>query len=176
MYKRQGLVAIAGGVGAAAVGDEHQIIFNEVNGLLLAVLDIDDLLCDLLIALIFNNDVLDIHAVLDLYAVRLQIFHQRQDHALVLVVFGKAQGTEIGQPVDVMDIPAQIPLHLQRAGPALEREHRLPVEPEVGAPEGVRQDLGDFLVLQVLLRDVPDKLSALLLLKKLLETCSYVIC
>ena len=30
-----GLVAVAGGVGAAAVGDEHQIILDQVNGLLL---------------------------------------------------------------------------------------------------------------------------------------------
>ena len=82
----------------------------------------------------------------------LQIFHQRQDHALILVVLGEAQGAEIGQAVDVMDIAAQIPLHLQRAGPALEREHRLPVQPEVGAPEGVRQHVGDLLVLQILFR------------------------
>ena len=81
-----------------------------------------------------------------------KILDQRQDHAFILVVLGEAQGAEIGQTVDVMDIAAQIPLHLQRAGPALECKHRLPVEPEVGAPEGFRQHIGDLLVLQILFR------------------------
>ena len=147
-----GLVAVAGGIGAAAVGDEHQIVLNEVDGLLLSVLHIHDLPGDLLVTLGFDDDIPDVHAVLDAHAVGLQIFHQRQDHALILVVFGEAQGAEIGQTVDVVDIAAQIPLHLQSAGPALECEHGLPIQPEVGAPEGVRQHVGDLLVLQILLR------------------------
>ena len=147
-----GLIAIAGGIGAAAVCDEHQVVLDEVNGLLLTVLDIDDLTGDLLVTHGFDDDILHIHAVFDAHAMRLQIFHQRQDHALILVVFGKAQGAEIGQAVDMVDIAAQVPLHLQSTGPALEGEHGLPVQPEVGAPEGIRQYIGDLFVLQILFR------------------------
>ena len=147
-----GLIAIAGGIGAAAVGDEHQVVLDEVNGLLLTVLDIDDLTGDLLVTHGFDDDILHIHAVFDAHTMRLQIFHQRQDHALILVVLGKAQGAEIGQAVDMVDISAQVPLHLQSTGPALEGEHGLPVQPEVGAPEGIRQYIGDLFVLQILFR------------------------
>ena len=51
-----------------------------------------------------------------------------------------------------MDITAQVPLHLQSTGPALEGEHGLPIQPEVGAPEGIRQHIRDLLVLQILFR------------------------
>ena len=74
---RVGLVAVAGGIGAAAVGDEHKVVLDEVNGLLLSVLDIDDLTGYLLVALCFNNDIADIHAVFDADAVGFQILHQR---------------------------------------------------------------------------------------------------
>ena len=147
-----GLVAIAGGVGAAAVGDEHQIVLDEVDGLLPAVLDIHDLPGDLLAALSFDDDIPDIHAILDMHTVRLQIFHQRQDHAFILVILGEAQGAEIGQAVDVMDIAAQIPFHLQSTGPTLESEHGLPIQPEVCIPEGIGQNIGYLLVLQILFR------------------------
>ena len=149
---RVGLVAVAGGVGAAAVGDEHQVVLGQVDGLLPAVLDIDDLPGDLFAALVPDDDVFHVHAVFDPHAVRLKVFHQRQDHALILVVFGEAQGAEVGQAVDVMHIAAEVALHLQRARPALEGEHRLPIEPEIRAPEGVGQDVGDLLILQILLR------------------------
>ena len=78
-----GLIAIAGGIGAAAVGDEHQVVLDEVNGLLLTVLDIDDLTGDLLVTHGFDDDILHIHTVFDAHTMRLQIFHQRQDHALI---------------------------------------------------------------------------------------------
>ena len=147
-----GLVAVAGGVGAAAVGDEYQIVFNQVDGLLLTVLHVDDLLGNLLVPFGLDDDVLDIHAVLNAHAMAFQIPDQGQDHALVLVVLGEAQGAEIGQAVDMMHVPAQIPLHFQSAGPALEGEHGLPVEPEVGVPEGIGENVGDLLVLQILFR------------------------
>ena len=136
-----GLVAVAGGVCAAAVGDEYQIVFDQVNGLFFAVLPVYDLLGNLFAAYGFNDDVLHVHAVFDLYAMGFQIFHQRQDHALILVVFGEPQCTEIRQPVNVVHIAAQIPLHLQRTGPTLKGEHGLPVQPEVGVPECVRQNI-----------------------------------
>ena len=147
-----GLVAVAGGIGAAAVGDEHKVVLDEINGLLLAVLHIDDLAGYLLVALCFNNDIADIHAVFDADAVALQVLDQRQDHALVLIVLCKAQGAEIGQAIDVVDIAAEVALHFQGAGPLLEGEHGLPIQPEVGAPEALRQHLGDLFALQVLFR------------------------
>ena len=49
-----------------------------------------------------------------------------------------------------MDIAAEVTLHLQCAGPTLECKHGLPVQPEVCAPEGLGQHLGNLLVLQIL--------------------------
>ena len=69
------LVAVTGGVGAAAVGDEHQIILYQINGLLLAVLDVDNLLGNPLAVFISDDDVLHVHAVLDSNAVTFQILH-----------------------------------------------------------------------------------------------------
>ena len=149
---RVGLVAVAGGIGAAAIGDENKIILDEINGLLLAVLHIDDLAGYLLVALCFNNDIADIHAVFDADTVALQVLDQRQNHAFILVILGETQGAEVGQAIDVVDIAAQVALHFQGAGPLLEGEHGLPVEPEVGAPKAFRQDFGDLFILQVLFR------------------------
>ena len=80
-----------------------------------------------------------------------EVLDQRQDHALILVVLREAQGAEVRQTVDVMDVAAEITLHLQRARPGLEGEHRLPVEPEVGGPERIGQDVRDLLVLKLAL-------------------------
>ena len=110
-----GLIAVAGGVGAAAVGDEHKVILNEVYGLLPAVLDINYFLCNLFVALIFDDNVLDVHAVLNAHAVSLEIFYKRQNHALILIILCETQSAEIGQSVDVMDIAAEVALHLQCA-------------------------------------------------------------
>ena len=110
-----GLIAVARGVGAAAVGDEHKVILNEVYGLLPAVLDINYFLCNLFVALIFDDNVLDVHAVLNAHAVSLEIFYKRQNHALILIVFCKAEGAEIGESVDMMHIAADITLHFKCA-------------------------------------------------------------
>ena len=146
------LIAIAGGVGAAAVGDEDQVVLHQINGGFLAVLYINDLLCDSLIANLINNDVLYIHAIFNLDIVCLQIFHQRKNHALVLVVFGKTKCTEIRKSINMMHITAKVTLHFQSTGPTLECEHGLPVKPEVRLPEGIRQHIGDLLSFQILLR------------------------
>ena len=144
------LVAVTGSIGAAAVGNEDEIILDQVDGLLLTVFYIDDLLCDLLITFGLYNDIFYIHTVLDLHAMILKIFYQRQDHALVLVVFGETQGAEIRQAVNMMHIAAKITLHFQSARPALESEHRLPIEPEICAPEGFGKHIGDLFVFQIL--------------------------
>ena len=147
-----GLVTVAGGVSAAAIGDEHQIVFNEVDALLLAILDIQNLLCDFFVTLSLDDDVFHIHAVLDPNPMGFQILYQRHNQALILVQLGEPEGAEVGQAVDMMDIAAEVAFHFQGAGPALEGKHGLPVDPEVGLPEGVRQYIGNFLALQILFR------------------------
>ena len=82
----------------------------------------------------------------------LQIGDHGQDDGLILVVAGKAQGGEVGQTADVVDIALEVELHLQCAVPVLEREHGAPVHPEVGAEDLVVEDVGDFFVLQLLVR------------------------
>ena len=49
----------------------------------------------------------------------------------------------------MMDIAAEIALHFKCAGPALESEHCLPIEPEVRLPEAVGEHLRNLLVLEV---------------------------
>ena len=44
----------------------------------------------------FENNVLYVYAVFYFYAVRFEIFHERQNHALVLIIFRKTQCCEIG--------------------------------------------------------------------------------
>ena len=52
----------------------------------------------------------------------------------------------------MVDIATQITLHFQSTGPTLESKHRLPVEPEIRVPEGLRQNIRYLLVLQILFR------------------------
>ena len=77
---------------------------------------------------------------------------QRQNHRLVLVIAGEAEGGEIGEPIDMVDVPLQVTLHLQGAAPFLEGEHGLPVEPEVGFVEVLVEAIADLLVFEFLLR------------------------
>ena len=144
------LVAVAGGVGAAAVGDKHKVVFGKVEGLFFAVLDIDYLFCDFFVSLCFDNDIFNVHAVFDRHTVSLEIFHKGKNHAFILIIFGETQSAEIGQSVDMVDIAAEIAFHFKCARPALEGKHGLPIEPEVGIPEGVGQHVGNFLVLKLL--------------------------
>ena len=108
-----GLVAVAGSIGAAAVCDEYKIILYQIQCLLLAVLDIYDLACDLLVADRFNDNILYIHAVLDLYSMCRQIVDKRHDEAFVLIVLGKTKGTKVREPINMVHITAKVTLHLQ---------------------------------------------------------------
>ena len=146
------LIAIAGGIGTAAIGNKYQIVFNQIYRLFLSVFYIYDLLCNLLISNGINDDIFDIHTIFNGYAMCFQIFNQRKNHALVLVIFGKTECTEIRKSVNMMNITAKITLHFQSTGPTLECEHRLPVKPEVGLPEGIRQHIRNLLSFQILLR------------------------
>ena len=146
------LITVAGGISAAAVGDEDQIVLHQVNVLCFAITDKIQTAGDLLAVFLLDHDVLHIHAVFNLHAMAFQVLDQGQDHTLILVILGEAQCGEIRQTVDVMAIAAKVALHLQCRGPALEGEHGLPVQPEISLPEGGRQHLRDFLILKILFR------------------------
>ena len=144
------LAAHGGVLYAAAVGDEHQIVLRQVDGLVLAVPDDVDALGHLPMGGAVKLHVGHLHAEVELDAEALQILHHGQDHGLILVVFGKAQGGEVGQAADVMDIALDIELHLQSTVPVLEGEHGAPVQPEVAAEHLVVEEVADALVLQLL--------------------------
>ena len=97
-------------------------------------------------------DIGDLGLVLEVHAVVLQVGDHGQDDGLVLVVAGKAQGGEIGQTADVVDIALEVELHLQRAVPVLKGEHGAPVHPEVGGEHLIVKDIGDLFILQLLVR------------------------
>ena len=89
---------------------------------------------------------------MELDAVLLQILDHGQDHGLILVVPGEAQGLKVRQAADVVDEALDIPLHLQGAVPVLKSKHGAPVEPEVGVEHLAVEVVGDALVVQVLVR------------------------
>ena len=71
-----------------------------------------------------------------------------QDHRLILVVAGETQRAQVGQTVNVVDVTLQVKLHLKGAVPLLEREHGLPVGPEVRGVELIVKHVIDLLVLE----------------------------
>ena len=100
---------------------------------------------------VVDNDVLDIHTIVNAYAVILKIPNQRQNHTLILVVLGKTQRSKVRQTVNMVTESAQIALHLKSRGPSLERKHGLPIKPEVSVPERIRKYVTNLLALKVLL-------------------------
>ena len=89
---------------------------------------------------------------MELHAEAFQVLDHGQDHRLVLVVAGKAQGCEIRQTADMVDITLQVALHLQGAVPVLEGEHRAPVHPEIGVQHLIVEEVGDLFIVQLLIR------------------------
>ena len=91
------LTAHGGVLHAAAVGDEHQIVLRQVDAAGLTVLDDVDALGQLVLRVrAVELHVGDLHAVVELDIVALQILHHGQNHGLILVVLGEAQGGEVG--------------------------------------------------------------------------------
>ena len=150
----RGLVlAAAGGVfDAAAVGDEDQIVFSQVDGVLLALADDVDALCKLAGRGAVEFHVHDLDAIVELDAEALEILDHRQNHGLILIILCEAQGLEIGQTADVVDETLDIELHFQRAVPVFECEHCAPVEPEVRVEDLIVEEVRNALVLQVFIR------------------------
>ena len=81
----------------------------------------------------------------------LKIPNQWQNHALVLVVLGKAQSCKVRQTVNMVTESAKIALHLKSRGPSLERKHGLPIKPEVSVPERIRKHVANLFALKVFL-------------------------
>ncbi len=81
----------------------------------------------------------------------LQLMHHREDHGLILIVSRVAQSRIMGQAGDMLDVALDIELHLQRAVPVFKGEHRAPVEPEVGRENLVVEEIGDALILKLLI-------------------------
>ena len=137
-----------------AVGDKEQIVFAQVDPLrrLLRTHQQFDMLGQLSLRLDVKSDVADLGVVVELHAVPLQIADHRQDHRLVLIIAGEAQRRKIRQSADVVDVPLDIPLHLQRAVPVFKGKHGAPVHPEVGLKDLVVKKLVDSFVIQRLVR------------------------
>ena len=147
-----GLIAVAGAVDAGAVGDEDQIVFGEGDGFRFSTQDDFDSRCDF-VGIVFGveEDVLHFAMRDEAHPMLGEVLHQGEDHRLVLVITGEAEGCEIRKPIDAVDETLQITLHLQGAAPFLEGEHGLPIKPEIGTVEVIVEAVADLLVLQILL-------------------------
>ena len=97
-----------------------------------------------------EHHVFDLGVKVELHAVRLEIALHGQNHRLVLVVAGEAQGAKVGQTRDVVDVAADIELHLERRVPVLKGEHGAPVHPEVRVEHLVVKEIGDGTIRQLL--------------------------
>ena len=103
-----------------------------------------------LAATYLEHHVFDLGVKVELHTVRLEIALHGQDHRLVLVIAGEAQGAKVGQTRDVMDVAADIELHLERRVPVLKGEHGAPVHPEVRVEHLVVKEIGDGTIRQLL--------------------------
>ena len=97
-----------------------------------------------------ENLVLDLRVEVELHPRCPEVLDEGQDHRLVLVVPREAQGREVRQPGDVVDVALDVELHLERGVPVLEREHGAPVHPEVGGEHLVVKEVGDGTVVELL--------------------------
>ena len=148
-----GVLAADGGIfNTAAVGDKDQVILGQVDAILLAIAQDVDAGSLLFAAGAVKGHVDDLGVVVELHAEAFQVLDHGQDHRLVLVVAGKAQGCEIRQTADMVDITLQVALHLQGAVPVLEGEHRAPVHPEIGVQHLIVEEVGDLFIVQLLIR------------------------
>ena len=143
-----GLIAVTTGIGAATVCDEYKVAFEQIYRSFLSVFDVFYLFSRLLFAVDVEYHVFDVYTVFDFYAAFFQIFLKGLNKAFVLIIFGETQSRKIGQSVDMVNVPLQIPLHFERRIPRMEREHRLPVKPEVAVPEIIVEIIADFLVFE----------------------------
>ena len=147
-----GILAAEGRVlDTAAVRDKDEVVLGQVDGIFLPIVEDVDAGGLLFAAGTVEGDVRDLGVIVELNAEALQVLDHGQDHRLVLVVAGEAQRRKVGQTADVVDVALQIALHLQRTVPVLKGEHRAPVHPEIGVQDFVVEEVGDLLVVQLLI-------------------------
>ena len=147
-----GLAANGGVFDTAAVGDEHQVVLGQVNALFVAVAQSINAGGLLFAVGAVKGNVGHLDAVMELHAIAFQVLDHGQDHGFILVVAGKAQGGEIRQAADVVDVALKVALHLQGAVPVLKGKHGAPVQPEVGVQDFVIKKVGDLFIVQLLVR------------------------
>ena len=150
--RRRILAAHRGIFHAAAVGDKDEIVFRQADALFLAVPDGLDRLGNLALRRAVEQHVHNLHAEMELHSHLFKVFHHRQDHRFILIILRKAQRLEIRQAADMVDVALQIQLHFQRAVPVFKGKHRAPVEPEVAVEYLVVENIGNALILQLLVR------------------------
>ena len=146
------LVAVRGAIALRAVGDEHEVVVGQVDALGLAALRVFDAAGRFAAARHLAHHVGHIRVIQHLRPGVRDVLDHRADHGIILVVAGETQCGQIGQSVDVMDVTLHIALHLDGAVPFLEREHRLPVHPEVCLVEIVVEHVIDGLVGELFVR------------------------
>ena len=161
------LRADGGAFHAATVGDEHQIILGQIHPFRFIVHQQADGPGLLFAPGQLKLNVSDLSVVVEAHTVPFQIADHGQDHALVLVVPGKAQCPQIRQTAHMVDVALQIELHFQCAVPVLKGEHGAPVKPEVGREHLRVKDIGDALIIELLIRGKKelDKFHAALIRK-----------
>ena len=96
------LVAVDGPLGAGAVGDEHQVVLREDDALLHAIDPALDGGGRLSAVPDVEDHVGDLGAEAEVHPGLLQVLLHGQDQGLILVVPGELQGTEVGEPRDVV--------------------------------------------------------------------------
>ena len=107
------LISIAGSICTASICYKDQIILDQINCTRFSILLIYNLCGSFFTIFIFDDNIFDIHAILDRHTVTFEIFYKRKNHALVLIVFGKAECRKIRKSINMMAVSAQIPFHFQ---------------------------------------------------------------
>ena len=112
-----------------AVGNEDEVVRGDVASSVLSALDPLDPASDLAFRGDVEHDVGDLRVVHERDALLLEPLDQRQDQGVVLVEACELDGAEIMHPTEVLEEALHVELHLQRAMPGPDGEHRQPILP-----------------------------------------------
>ena len=145
-----GVLGTHGGVlHAATVGNEHQIVFRQVNKLMFALRQQLNTLCLLFTGLDVELHIDHLGVIVELDTEAFQILDHGQNHRFVLVITGEPQSLEVRQTAHMVDIALEIQLHFQSAVPVLKGKHGAPVEPEIGVQHLIIEEIRDALIVQI---------------------------
>ena len=148
-----GVLGTHGGVlHAATVGNEHQVVFRQVNKLTFALKQQLNTLCLLFTRLDVELHIDHLGVIVELDTEAFQILDHWQNHRFVLVITGEPQSLEVWQTAHMVDIALKIQLHFQSAVPVLKGKHGAPVKPEIGVQHLIIEEIRDALIVQVFIR------------------------